>query len=139
MKTRDSGDMFHETDRTTPARDARGRFTGAWTEAADFTRRTRTRNTGTPMTRTRSRTVAPYGDALSKKDFVAIATTLGAISDPVRRHEETARWIPTLLAQNPRFDELRFRRYVEQAATKRVAKAAEFTTRGTRTRSRATW
>jgi hypothetical protein len=72
-----------------------------------------------------------YGDAgMTRKHFQAIASTLAAIDDPTRRHEEVDRWIPTLKAQNSRFDEARFRRYVDaQAAKAGGTRAASYASR----------
>ncbi len=72
-----------------------------------------------------------YGDAgMTRKHFQAVASTLAAIDDPTRRHEETERWIPTLRAQNPRFDAERFRRYVDAQAAKQSRAAGAAFSRG---------
>lgn len=70
---------------------------------------------------------------MTKKHFIAVAETLAAIRDKARREEEIDRWIPTLQAQNPRFNAARFRAYV----AKEVAAHGNFGNRyGRATRSR---
>lgn len=60
-----------------------------------------------------------YGNTgMTKKHFIAIAETLGAIRDKKKRAIETDRWIPTLKQENPRFDVGRFRGAVESIAAK---------------------
>lgn len=61
-----------------------------------------------------------YGNSgMTKKHFVAIAETLSSIPDRIDREREVDRWIPTLRAQNPRFDSTRFRDAVESMARKK--------------------
>lgn len=70
-----------------------------------------------------------YGDILTRRHFVQVAETIASISDPARRREETDRWVPMLKRENPRFDEARFRAYVEETAAKRTRpKVAEYAT-----------
>jgi len=55
---------------------------------------------------TRMRSLS-HGEMMTRRDFVAVATSLAAIEDETRRREEIARWINILRASNPRFDSSR--------------------------------
>lgn len=56
-----------------------------------------------------------YGE-MGRKDFNAIASSLGAIHNPARREAEMRRIMPVLAKSNPRFNETRFREAVNKAA-----------------------
>jgi hypothetical protein len=55
---------------------------------------------------------------MTRAHFMSIAQSLREIKSPAKRRAETDRWIPKLRAENPRFDESRFRAAVEQGAAR---------------------
>ena len=56
---------------------------------------------------------------LTKRDFIKFALQLSMIDDDVIRKEMTDTHVSILRQTNPRFDEDRFRSYVEEKAKKR--------------------
>lgn len=57
-----------------------------------------------------------FSDRMTRMHFTKIAETLGRIRDKKERERETARWIPRLRQENPRFDTRRFRAAVDSIA-----------------------
>lgn len=61
-----------------------------------------------------------HAEMLTRRDFIAVATSLGQIEDATRRREEVERWIGVFRASNPRFDSSRFVAYVDSVVSKRT-------------------
>ena len=57
---------------------------------------------------------------LSRKDFIQVALSLSNIENNDARKTATNIQVEMLKGTNPRFDEARFRRYVEEHVRKRI-------------------